>query len=41
LSAFSNLTRFAFGFLVFQGIDQFDGQEAADFPAMALDGLNP
>ncbi len=38
--AFGDLAGFALGLFLFQGIDQFDGREEADFAVMMLDGLD-
>ena len=37
---FGDLPGFAFGFLLFEGVDQLDRGEEADLPAMMFDGLN-
>jgi hypothetical protein len=38
--AFRDLACFALGLFLFEGVDQFNGGEEADFPAVVLDGLD-
>ena len=37
---FGNLPRLALGLFLFERVDQFDGREEADLPAVMLDGLD-
>ena len=38
--AFRDLPGLALGFFLFERVDQFDGREEADLPAVMLDGLD-
>ena len=38
--AFGNLSGLSLGFFLFEGVDQLDGREAANLPAMMFDGLD-
>jgi hypothetical protein len=38
--AFRGLPGLVLGLFLFEGVDQFDGREEADFPAVVLDGLD-